>query len=139
MSVLALILLSGITILGDTSSNVSENRRIFDVYKSTTAVNNVVDDIDTLFEKRSSRYISERTVNLYLEKKPSEDSNTELINDQFNDLVHFSEFFVSYKYKGKNVLQLPLNLYQDKSYGIVPESHSSRLLNHLKKSVGKFL
>ncbi len=99
----------------------------------------IVEDINRLFDKQSSKYVSERTVNLYLQKKNNGDLNQLWINNQFDDLVHFTEFLVSQRYEGLNLLQLPLNLYEERTLDIVPESYSSEVLNYVKKAVKKVL
>ncbi len=69
LTVIVFILLGGISILGDTSTEVEANKRIFDVYKNSEDFTTNVNRINTLFEKQSSKFISNKAINLYLNEK----------------------------------------------------------------------
>lgn len=66
LTVILFIVLSGISILGDTSVEVEGNRKVFEVYKKSEEFTHIVDKINNIFEKESSKYISNKVINLYL-------------------------------------------------------------------------
>lgn len=83
-----------------------------------------MDHINTLFDKQSSKYVSKKVVNLYLNDKSHDELSTEKPTGQLDDLTVFSDFLINQRYQGGNVLYLPLHLNEEKGSHLVPESHT---------------
>jgi preprotein translocase subunit Sec63 len=89
------VVLSGIVILGDSSRSVQLNRTIFNVYKSSGISTKIVDDVNALLRKESSKYVSNKAINLYIEEKSEKDEVSDSLDNKLDDLVNFAEFYAS--------------------------------------------
>ena len=108
---IVVVVLSGIVILGDSSRSVQLNRTIFNVYKSSGISTKIVDDVNALLRKESSKYVSNKAINLYIEEKSEKDEVSDSLDNKLDDLVNFAEFYASLGASGQNILKLPLSFY----------------------------
>lgn len=92
---IVVVVLSGIVILGDSSRSVQLNRTIFNVYKSSGISTKIVDDVNALLRKESSKYVSNKAINLYIEEKSEKDEVSDSLDNKLDDLVNFAEFYAS--------------------------------------------
>lgn len=78
-------------------------------------------------------------VNLYLKEKNDKNDNPQEIDNRFDDLTHFVEYFASQRCKDVRVSSYPLRLHANHPLNIVDEPLTSKLLKKLKSKVEKFL
>ena len=89
------------------------------LYKGSSVYSEAAEEVNKLLNSKKSSFISNKVVNLYLEKSFDKNDNQSDLDTKFADLSHFSDFFLTQRYPDQHYSKFSLALYERNFYKIV--------------------